>query len=52
MLLNTGADVSARANLTPANGLCGCHLVGKGGIDAATMDEVVGQYFSAPDMFD
>ena len=41
-----------QANLTPAEGICGCHLVGRGGIDAALMDAIIGQYYSGPDVFD
>eukprot|EP00326_Haptolina_ericina_P038004 CAMPEP_0181236608 /NCGR_PEP_ID=MMETSP1096-20121128/38279_1 /TAXON_ID=156174 ORGANISM="Chrysochromulina ericina, Strain CCMP281" /NCGR_SAMPLE_ID=MMETSP1096 /ASSEMBLY_ACC=CAM_ASM_000453 /LENGTH=59 /DNA_ID=CAMNT_0023331825 /DNA_START=9 /DNA_END=188 /DNA_ORIENTATION=+ len=38
-----------QANLTPAASMCGCHLVGRGGLDAAGMDAVLGQYFAPPD---
>lgn len=34
-----------QANLVPAEGVCGCHLVGRGGLDAAGMDAVIGHYF-------
>tara|TARA_B110001452_G_scaffold65022_1_gene51769 strand:+ start:331 stop:882 length:552 start_codon:yes stop_codon:yes gene_type:complete len=34
------------ANLTPATGVCGCYLVGRGGIDAAGMDAALKRYFT------
>ena len=34
-----------QANLTPAEQLCGCHLVGRGGLDATGMDAALELYF-------
>ena len=33
------------ANLTPATSVCGCYLVGRGGIDADGMDAALKRYF-------